>query len=73
MDQEEVGRIVVTGVAKPLLEILAGGDKTVDLEAEDYNRYIHIRLDNIIKKFEGETMIRTDNYYPITRCREEFF
>jgi len=36
MIQEEVGRISVTNTAKPLFEILQGGDKTVNLEAQNY-------------------------------------
>lgn len=40
-------------MSKPLFEILEFGDKTVDLDAEDYRRYVHIRLNNIVKKYEN--------------------
>lgn len=73
MVQEDVGIIQISTTAKPLFEIQAGGDNTVDLEAENYRRYMHIRLNNIVKTFEGDVMTKTNNYYELTKCREEFF
>lgn len=52
MEYEEVGKIGIKDVAKPLFEIVEFGDNTVDLESEDYRRYIHIRLNNVIKTFD---------------------
>lgn len=73
MDYDEVGRVPFSQVSKPLLEILEGGDSTVDLEALDYRRFIHIRADHIEKKFVNGEMVRTDTYYDVVRCKEEDF
>ena len=40
---------------QPYLEILEGGDNTVDLEAQDYRRFIHLRVNNIVKNFDEES------------------
>jgi len=60
-------------LAKPLFEILEGGDSTVDLEEENYRQYIHVRLRNVIKEYpDGELKI-TNNYYPMAKCTENDF
>jgi hypothetical protein len=57
-----------------LLEILENGDNTVDLVALDYQKYIHIRLNNIIKTFdENGVMTVENNYYPVPQCNEDNF
>jgi hypothetical protein len=73
MDYLEVGKVPFSDVSKPLLEILQGGDSTVDLDEIDYRRYIHIRVDHIEKKFVDGEMVRTDTYYDVQRCKEEDF
>ena len=42
MHYEEVGFAYLNETSKPLLEILQNGDNTVDLEKEDFKKYIHI-------------------------------
>ena len=69
----DVGKIPITNVSKILFEILEFGDSTVDLDQQDYRRYVHIRLNNIIKKWEGGKWVREDIYYPIFRCTEDLF
>ena len=73
MNYEEVGKVPFSKVSKPLLEIVEGGDNTVDLDAIDYMRYIHIRADLIEKKFVNGEMVRTDTYYDFVRCEEQDF
>jgi hypothetical protein len=65
MIQEDVGLITLFNASKPLFEIQQGGDNTVNLEAENYKKYMHIRLNNIIKTFDGDVMTKTNNYYEI--------
>jgi hypothetical protein len=72
MDYEAVAKISIKNVAKPLFEIQEFGDNTVDLDLDDYRKYVHIRLNNIIKTFDGQGTLKVENvYYPITRCTEE--
>ena len=73
MNYDIVGKVEFSKVSKPLLEILNGGDYTVDLEEADYRRYIHLRADHIEKKFENGEIVRTDTYYDLVRCKEEDF
>ena len=47
------------------------GDNTVDLDAVDYLRYMHIRFDHIQKLFKDGQMVRTDTYYEYEMCGEE--
>lgn len=68
MIQEDVGMITIVNASKPLFEIQQGGDNTVNLEAENYKKYMHIRLNNIVKTFDGDVMTKTNNYYEIDRC-----
>jgi len=55
MDYEDVGEVHWEMLAKPLLEVLEGGDRTVDLVAENYRQYLHIQLHNIIKNYDNST------------------
>jgi hypothetical protein len=73
MNYDNVGKVGFSKVSKPLLEILEGGDYTVDLDQIDYRRFIHIRADHIEKKFVDGEMVRTDTYYDLYRCKEEDF
>ena len=73
MNYEEVGKVPLNKLAKPLFEILEGGDSTVDLDAENYRQYIHVRLRNIIKTYPDGELKVTNNYYPLRRCSEEDF
>ena len=73
MNYEMVGKVPFSNVAKTLLEVVEGGDYTVDLDAVDYRRFIHIRADLIEKKFVGDEIVRTDTYYDLERCLEEDF
>ena len=73
MNYLEVGKVPFSDVSKPLLEIVQGGDSTVDLDEIDYRRFIHIRVDHIEKKFENGEIVRTDTYYDVVRCKEEDF
>ena len=65
MIQEDVGKIYIPTLAKPLFEVLDAGDNSYDLDANDYKRYIHIRVNNIKKLFNGDKMTRTDTYHEI--------
>ena len=73
MDQDEVGKLALTTLSKPLLEFFDSGFNSVDLEAENYKQYIHIRLNHITKNFENGEMVRTDTYHEMERCKEEYF
>ena len=73
MDYENVGKVAFSQVSKPLLEIVEGGDNTIDLDAINYRQYIHIRADHIEKKFLEGKMVRTDTYYDLVRCKDEDF
>lgn len=57
-----------------MLEILENGDNTVDLEAENYRRYIHIKVVNIIKSFDDQGDMTVElNDYPVPKCTEDNF
>lgn len=73
MIQEDVGKIYIPTLAKPLFEVLDAGDNSYDLDANDYKRYMHIRVNNIKKLFNGDKMTRTDTYHEIQRCTEDGF
>lgn len=74
MKYNVVGKIKMVSMAKPLFEILEGGDNTVDLEAVDYKKYINIRLVNVVKNIgEDGEVERTDKYYEIERCEKQDF
>ena len=54
---------------QPYFEIVEGSDTTVDLEKENYKKYIHIRVNNIIKKFDQDGMMTVENNYSeLRRC-----
>jgi hypothetical protein len=52
MDYDIVGIIPIKNVSKILFEVLEFGDNTVDLDTDDYRKYVHIRANNIIKTFD---------------------
>lgn len=57
-----------------MLEILENGDNTVDLEAENYKRYIRIKVVNIIKSFDDQGDMSVElNDYPVPKCTEDNF
>ena len=67
----EVGTPLLRNI-QPYLEILEGGDETVDLEAENYRQYIHIRINNYRKTFDETGQMSTANHYSeISRCAEQ--
>ena len=51
MQYENVGQVKLSTMGKPLLEFLEGGDNTVLLTADD-DKFINIRLNNVIKTFD---------------------
>lgn len=68
LDAEYAG-IQKLALMQPYFEILEGGDSTVDLDAEDYKRFIHIRVNNIIKNHdENGEMSVVNNYSEVRRC-----
>lgn len=75
MNYEDVGKRPINETAKPLFEILEGGDSTVDLDSEEYWKYISLRLTNVIKTYDEVTgeETRTDLHYPVSRCTESNF
>lgn len=46
-------------MSKPLIEFLEGGDNTITLTSED-NKYINIRLVNIIKTFDAAGVLKVE-------------
>ena len=56
MNYYEVGEPTLQQTAKPILEIIENG-KTVDLGSDlsEFDKYINIRLRNIIKNFDNNT------------------
>jgi ribosomal protein S3AE len=61
--------------ARPMYEILENGDNTVDLGSDMSDRYINIRLNNIIKNYnhELEKFDVSSNYYELKACSESDF
>lgn len=60
-------------MGKPLLEFLEGGDNTHLLTAEE-DKFINIRLNNIIKTFNENGDLTVENkYYDMKLCQEENF
>jgi hypothetical protein len=55
-------------ISLPLLEIVQGGDSTVDLQLDDYRKYFHMRVRNIEKKFIDGELTRLDTLYQIGPC-----
>ena len=51
-----IGRIPYSTLAKTYLEVTEEGDYTVDLEAVDYLKYMHIRFNHIEKVFKNGKM-----------------
>lgn len=67
-------KLFLNQTAKPLLEILENGDNPVDLDKEDYKRFINIKLDNIVKTFDSNGELTVEHmYYPVQKCNEENF
>lgn len=63
MNYAEVGKVHFDLVSRPLLEIQQGGDTTIDLDAIDYRRFFHVRINNIEKKFNKEGKMEKSNTY----------
>jgi len=70
MKYEKVGKVNFGEISLPLLEIVQGGDSTVDLEEDDYRKYFHMRVRHIQKNFVNGVMERTDTFFYIERCSE---
>lgn len=68
MKYEKVGKVNYGDISLPLLEIVQGGDSTVDLEEDDYRKYFHMRVRNIRKNFVDGEMVRSDEFFYIERC-----
>tara|TARA_B110000285_G_C15079688_1_gene592778 strand:+ start:204 stop:392 length:189 start_codon:yes stop_codon:yes gene_type:complete len=62
-------------MSKPLFEILQDGDNTVDLGADLSDKFINIRLRNIIKNYneEEKKFEIVSNYYRLAKCEEKDF
>ena len=74
MKYEQVGKAFLNQTAKPLLEVLENGDYTIDLENEGYKRFINIRMDNIIKRFDQDGNLDVEHkYYPVEKCTIDNF
>ena len=73
MHYSEVGKAFLNQTAKPLLEILEKGDSTVDLDKEDYKRYINIRVNNKKMIFVDGELKDQNDYYPVKKCSEDNF
>jgi len=62
-------------MAKPIFTILEGGSEdpfqTVELN-EESRKYIHVRVNNIIKTYIQGDEIKIPNYYDVVRCSNEF-
>ena len=75
MDYEKVGQQPLSLMSKPLFEILEDGDYTVDLGSDMSDKYINIRLRNIIKNYNNKTkeFEHFSNYYRMAKCEEKDF
>ena len=74
MHYDEVGKAFLNQTAKPLLEILERGDSTIDLESENYKRYINIRVNNKKMTFDDDgELIEQNDFFPVTKCSEYNF
>lgn len=71
MDYYIVGEPMLQETAKPLLEVIENG-KTVDLgdDLEESDKYINVRLRNIIKNFNNDTQKFEvfSNYFRLHKC-----
>lgn len=75
-DPLDLTKVSFNSISRPIFEIWEGGGdnpfKTVELDYES-RRYIHVRLNNKIGHFENGKKIVTNNYYPVERCKKEWF
>ena len=74
-DYEGIGKGFLNDTYKILFEIVENGSKTVELESRNYEKYINIRLKQIIKTYDKETKsFKVENkYFPIPKCNKENF
>lgn len=66
-------RRIYLNTTQPFFEIVEGGT-TVDLDAEEYRQYIHVRVNNYRKYFDENGNMETTNHFSeITRCTKNFY
>jgi hypothetical protein len=67
MDYNAVKTRSLYNMSKPLLEILEGGDNTVEITKAD-EQYINMRLVNMIKTFKDGVWTINPVSYPMKKC-----
>jgi len=64
-------KIKFIDIGKPLFEMWKGGEgdpfQTIQLDRES-RKYIHVRVNNVIKTYENGQMTMKENFYPVVRC-----
>lgn len=70
-----IGPPKLSGMGKPLLEILEDGDYPVNLNEVQggYQQYIQLRLNMIVKTFEDGVMTKKNNYFQMRECTDKDF
>ena len=73
----------MTEMAKPIFTIMKGGSpppdsdepfnpfETLELDA-DSRKYLHIRVNNIVKTYEGGVENKTSHYTKLARCSKKY-
>ena len=72
MDYDAVKTQPIYKMSKPLLEFLEGGDNTVEILDSD-NKYINMRLVNMIKTVKDGQWTVTPVSYQMKKCDESDF
>ena len=66
-----MGFVYLNETSKPVLEILQNGDNTIDLESEDFKKYIHIQVVHIQKYFHMDGHRHVEKTaFPVEKCTE---
>ena len=63
MDYDLVGKVPFSSLAIPIFEILQGGDGTIDLDEANHRQYIHVRINNYVKRYPNGELEVENNFY----------
>ena len=71
LDYDTVGKVGYKELALLFLEFPLDGDYPQDMEAVDYQKYIHLRYKQIENKFVDGKISENVEYFEYERCTEE--
>ena len=66
---EEIGKISASTIAKPIISVKTSFEN-INLEDENYRRFIHIRLNHVKLDPQGH---KSETFYEIDPCKKEQF